>query len=206
MIAVYDNVDAIDWSGLPNSFVVKVSMGCGFNIIVPDKSCFDRSFVEKKLKKWMKSKPYLDYAEMQYKGVKPHIIIEKYLKPKHGVLPEDYKFYCYDGEVPYVMVCTDREKGGRISKWYFNDKWELQMMTEDALKHGSTGKIPKPEGIEKAFSYAQILSKGFPFVRVDLYIVNGAIYFGELTFTPVAGLDYKRPEETDKLLGSFVKI
>ena len=52
---------------------------------------------------------------------------------------------------------------------------------------------------------AEKLSEGFPFVRVDLYNVNGKIYFGEMTFYPASGYFVYRPEEINTWLGSFFK-
>ena len=207
LIAVYESVDDIEWDRMPDSFAVKLNVGCGFNIIVPDRSKLNIIEAESKLRKWMKTKYYLDYSEMQYKGVKPLILFEKYLRPKDGVLPEDYKFYCFDGEAPYVMVCTERNnRGVRPRYWYYNGQWEMQMLSEDALKYGTDAAIPKSEGIDEAFSYAKKLSRGFPFVRVDLYLIDGRVYFGELTFTPGGGFDQGRLPEADRLLGSFVKM
>lgn len=206
LICVYESVDEIEWEKLPNSFAMKLNVGCGYNIIVPDKAKLDVKDSENKLRKWMKEKYWLDHSEMQYKDVKPVIIVEKYLKPRSGVLPEDYKFYCFDGEAPYVMVCTDRQEGGKHPRyWYYNDKWEMQMLSTDALKYGVEASVPKPAGIDEAFEYARKLSKGFPFVRVDLYLVDGKVYFGELTFTPSAGLDSGRLPAADNILGTYVK-
>ena len=205
LIAVYTDIDEIQWDKLPNSFVMKLNRGCGFNIIIPDKSKVNSKDVFCKMRKWLKEKPWLPYSEMQYKDVKPYIIIEKYLQPKHGMLPDDYKFYCFDGVVPYVMVCTDRKEGGKHPKyWYFDSQWKMQLMTQDAIKYKNQITIPKPEGIEDAFYYARKLSKGFPFVRVDLYIVDGKVYFGELTFTPSAGMDNGRLKATDLILGEYL--
>lgn len=206
LIATYESVDEIEWDMLPDSFALKLNVGCGYNIIVPEKDKLDIEDAKSKLRKWMKTKYYLGYSEMQYKGVKPVILVERYLKPKRGVLPEDYKFYCFDGRAPFVMVCTDRQEGGKHPRyWYYNEKWEMQMMSADAIKYGKEASIPKPEGIDEAFAYARKLSKGFPFVRVDLYIVDGKVYFGELTFTPSGGQDNGRLPEADEILGTYVK-
>ena len=207
LIGVFSKVEEIDWDSLPESFALKLNVGCGHNIIVKDKKELDIQKTKRTLKKWLKNKyQYLGYAEMQYKDVKPLILIEDYLKPKVGKLPEDYKFYCFDGLAPYVMVCTDRQEGGKHPRfWYYNEEWEMQMLSADALKYGVKAAIPKPEGIETAFEYAKKLSKGFPFVRVDLYIIDGKVYFGELTFTPSAGQDNGRLPEADRVLGTYVK-
>ena len=98
------------------------------------------------------------------------------------------------------MVCEDREIGKKAKYFYFDKNWNMMPYSQDALDE-SGRIIPKPEGIDTAFEYAEKLSKDFPFVRVDLYIVNGKVYFGELTFTPSAGLDTGRLPSTDRILG-----
>ncbi len=207
LIAVYHSVDEIEWDALPNSFVIKLNVGCGFNHIVTDYSSENKKDLENEVKQWLKKSKHqwMAYSELQYKNIKPVIIVEKYLKPQTGILPEDYKFYCFDGAAPYVMVCTDRQEGGKHPRyWYYNDKWELQMLSADALEYGMEAAIPKPDGIDDAFEYAKKLSRGFPFVRVDLYLLDGKIYFGELTFTPSGGQDNGRLPKADELLGRYV--
>ena len=142
---------------------------------------------------------------MQYKDVKHYIIIENYLGKDNGDLPEDYKFYCMNGKSKYVMVCADREIGKAAKYFYFDRNWNMMPYTKDALEDPKRV-IPKPEHIDEAFDYAEKLSKDFPFVRVDLYIVDGKIYFGELTFTPSAGMDVTRMASTDRILGDQLDL
>ena len=66
--------------------------------------------------------------------------------------------------------------------------------------------LTKPPQYEEMLEYATILSKGFPFVRVDLLYVNNRIYFGEMTFYPWAGLCKFNPDSFDYLLGSYLKL
>lgn len=201
LLGAYDDPREIDWDALPNSFALKLNVGCGKNIIVHDKSRLDLSSTITTMRRWMKEKYYLGHSEMQYKDVKPYILIEEYLGTKDGVLPDDYKFYCMNGESKYVMVCEDRVIGEKAKYFYFDRNWNMMPYTQDALDDPNRF-IPKPEHIDEAFEVAEQLSKEFPFVRVDLYIVNGKIYFGELTFTPSAGLDSGRLRKTDEILGS----
>lgn len=207
LIAVYEKVDDIEWEFLPQQFVIKLNVGCGCNLIIQNKSEYSFLEVKKKIKKWMKIKHYLGYSEMQYKGVKPYILVENYLKNNDGRKIDDYKFYCFNGSAPYVMVCVARDDLGHNAKFfYFNRDWQMQMMSEDAIKYGATTEIPKPINIDKAFDYAEKISKGFPFVRVDLYLVNGKVYFGEMTFTPGGAMDQGRLIETDKMLGEMLNL
>lgn len=200
LIGVYDDPEKIEWDSLPDSFALKLNVGCGKNIIVNKKCELDIPKIVETMKTWMKEKYYLGHSEMQYKDVKPYILIERNLCTDTGMLPDDYKFYCMNGKSLYVMVCEDREIGKKAKYFYFDKNWNMMPYSQDALDE--PGRIiPKPEGIDTAFEYAEKLSKDFPFVRVDLYIVNGKVYFGELTFTPSAGLDTGRLPSTDKIFG-----
>ena len=149
---------------------------------------------------------------MQYKDVKPCILIEKYLGGDDGSLPVDYKFYCMNGKATSVMVCEERD-GIHHPKFFFMDrKWNKLPYTEEVFKYPDF-EIEKPESMDEAFEIAELLAKEFPFVRVDLYIIRNKIYFGELTFTPAAGMDtdfkFRAPgaiKDTDTILGELLKL
>ena len=155
---------------------------------------------------------WLGWSEMQYKGVKPYILVEKYLGDEDGNLPVDYKFYCMNGKASSVMVCQDRD-GVHHPKFFFMDRqWNKLPYTEEVFKYPDFY-IEKPDNIDEAFEIAELLARDFPFVRVDLYIVKNKIYFGELTFTPAAGMDtdfkYMAPgtsKDTDTILGEFLNL
>ena len=200
LLGVYEFVEDIPWEKLPNQFALKLDVGCGCNIICTDKKNLDIESTKRTLKKWLKSEYWKTYAEMQYKDVKKYILIEKYLGSSDGVLPVDYKFYCFNGKAKYVMTCVDREIGKKAKYIYFDRNWNMMPFSQDALDFPELV-VPKPILIERAFEIAEQISKSFPFVRTDLYIVDGKVYFGEFTFTPAAGLDRERLSSTDKLLG-----
>lgn len=205
----WDSIDEIPWDELPDQFVIKWNFGCGQNLIVRDKSKLNIDEAKAKLKEWYKTRDtfYLPYSEMQYRGIKPKLICERLIKGENGALPVDYKFYCFKGNAACVLVCSGRQDDGHGTKYYFFDKdWKL-------LRYNKTGKnapegfsLPKPEGIDKLFEYASILSRPFPFVRADFYLENGKPLFGELTFTPCGGFDVNRLPETQVLFGDMVEI
>jgi hypothetical protein len=64
----------------------------------------------------------------------------------------------------------------------------------------------KPKNFEEMLDIASKLSKGIPHVRVDLYNINGKIYFGELTFFDGSGLDIIEPYEWDIKMGDWVNL
>ena len=202
LINVYDDVDEIDWDILPSKFAMKVNVGCGGNIICTDKNKLNVPLSNKNLKKWMRKKHYLGYSEMQYKGIKPKIIVEEYLDDGNGMLPLDYKVYCFNGEAKYVMVCAEREKGHPLF-FYYDKDWNLMPFSQDALNN-SDYKLERPECLIDLFKYASILSKPFPFVRADFYCINNHVYFGELTFTPSGGMDNERLEEINLKFGKML--
>lgn len=185
MVAAYEYPDQIDWEKLPSKYAMKLNIGCGMNLIVNDKSSVDIKKTQVLLQKWMKQKYWIRHSEMQYKDVKPYIIVEEFLGGINGELPTDYKFYCINGKVELIMFCVDRDLHGHGAKYYYMDRdWKL------VCGYGETSNpFEKPECLDQAIEYAEIVSKEFPFVRADFYLLNERIVFGELTFTPAAGMD-----------------
>jgi len=207
LIAVYDSVDEIEWDKLPNAFAMKWNFGCGFNIICDNKSQLDIEETKQKMRKWGNDKSYLNYAELQYEHIKKRIIVEQYLKPRQGLLPEDYKIYCLNGIPSYIMVCVGRENSGQTKFYYLNSNWELEReMSFDGCKAPAEFSIEKPKCLDELLKKAKILSEDFPFVRTDFYIVDEKIYFGELTFTPSGGVDSGRKKEADIIMGNILNI
>lgn len=200
---VYDRPEDIDWESLPESFAMKWNFGCGYNVICRNKEELDIREAEQKLRKWGREPFWAYFSELQYRGVPKKIIVEEYIGGKEGTPPEDYKFYCFHGSAYCVMLCVGREEGW--PKFYFFDReFRLMRINRDSAQAPEGFSLPKPEGIEEAFGIADRLSRGFPFVRVDLYLTERGARFGEMTFTPAAALDNKRLPETDLLFGSLM--
>lgn len=206
LIAAYDKPEDIDWDALPDQFAMKWNFGCGFNIICDDKSKLDREAAVRKLKKWSKVKTHLSHSEMQYKNVPKKIIVEQYLKPKQGKLPEDYKLYCFGGKAMYVMICVGREFGHPKFLYYDRDFNFLRNFSSSGMSMPEDFQMEKPEGYDDLFRYADILSAPFPTVRADFYLLNGKVYFGELTFTPAGCVDAKKMPEVEKLFGELIPM
>lgn len=209
LYGVYDKVEDIEWDKLPNQFVLKWNFGCGQNLIVFDKSKLDIENAKRKLNIWYQTHDtfYLAYSEMQYKGIKPKLVCEKLIVSEQGGLPVDYKFYCFNGVPEVVLACVDRDTDGKHASYYFFDRnWQLKRYNTAGKEAPEGFTLPKPKNIDKLFDYAEIVSKPFPFVRADFYLEYGKCYFGELTFTPLAGFDTNRLPETQRLFGDMVKL
>ena len=205
-IACYDDPEEINWESLPEKFVMKWNFGNGGNVVCLNKSKLDKAVAVHDLKRFGKLKFHLLAAEPQYDVAKKVLICEEFIESEQGNSPVDYKVYCFNGEAKYVLCCIGRQEGQKPSFYFFDRDWKLQRLNRQGIEAPEDFSIPKPDGMDALFDYAEKLSKPFPFVRADFYLEQGKAYFGELTFTPSGGFDYGRLPETDMLFGSMVKL
>lgn len=123
----------------------------------------------------------------------------------HAKALVDYKFFCFNGVAESVMVCTERETGH--PKFYFFDKdWNLKKYNTRGKEASEGFTLPKPDCIDEMFALAEQLSGGIPYVRVDLYCIDGLVYFGEMTFFPDSGLDANVLPESDAHWGDMLQL
>ena len=203
LIAVYDSVKDIKWASLPESFAMKWNFGCGFNFICEDKSKYDEKTVLKQMKKWGKEKYYLPYSEMQYKDVPHRIIVEQFLKPRNGILPEDYKFYCFNGVPKAILYISGRHTDHEIVG-FFDLDWNYIGSTGKKVYEDIKDMPERPSCLEEMIRIAAKLSEGFPFVRIDLYDFDSKPLFGEMTFTPAGGFDVSECTIDGKEMGELL--
>lgn len=204
LLGVWERTEDIDFDSLPDKFVLKCNHDSGGVIICKNKNLFNKENAIRFLNKQMKVNYYYGLREWPYKNIKPKIIAEKYMEDQSGGLV-DYKFFCFDGYVDCVMICIDRNIGD--PKFYFFDKnWNLLRINQRAKTAPKDFTLPKPNCMDEMFKIAASLTKGFPFVRIDLYQCNNNIYFGEFTFYPQSGLDNNLLPETDIYFGQLIKI
>lgn len=201
LYGVYENFNEIDFESFPNEFIIKTTHGSNTNIICHDQKELNLEEVEKKITSWMKQKYTSVGREWSYYNIKPRIIVEKLLqRDKNNDLP-DYKFFCFNGEVYclYTMIdYVDNHANGKLG--FYNSSFEK--LPYRRLDFGEiTEDLDKPKNFEKMVEIAEVLSKGFPHVRVDLYNIDGKIVFGELTFYNASGYTVFEPDNFDFLLG-----
>ena len=202
LLGVWDSFDEIDFDKLPDKFVLKANHGCAWNIIVKDKSKFDKKKAKKKFDKWMKRNyAYRAGFEMQYKDIPPKITAEAFISDSKGEL-NDYKILCFNGKPEFIWI--DQGRYTHRTENIYDTKWNLQpfLLTYENSKE----EVPPPENLEKMIELAETLSKDFALVRVDFYNVDGKIYFGEMTFTSASGVDVFKPEEYNLKLGQMLKL
>lgn len=205
-LGIWNNPDEIEWDKLPNSFVLKTTHGGGNTgvVICKDKSTLDKEKTIALLKKSIKQDIYKTLREWPYKGVPKRIIAEKLIEPELGSndIP-DYKFFCFDGVVKALFIGTDRSSGDVKFDYFDSDFNHLDLIQV----HPMSGKsFEKPKKFEEMKDVASKLSKGIPHVRVDLYNVNGQIYFGELTFYHHGGVTPFHPDSWDYKFGSWLVL
>lgn len=204
-LGVWNSFDEIDFSKIPDEFVLKTTHGSHSTIICRDKKYFDKKRAEKSFKIWMKESPYERFREWAYKGVKPRILAERYIELNKEEDLTDYKFYCFSGKPLYCQVIKNRTTKETID--FFDRDWihqEFFGLLSDVTQSDVT--ITRPVNYDKMLKIAEVLSQGEPFLRVDLYNLNGKIYFGELTFYPAAGLGRFTPDEWNLKLGELVNM
>lgn len=204
LLGVYDNIDSIEVSELPEQFVLKGTHGSHFNIICPDKSKLDWKKIKRKLRRWSSINYYWQNREWVYRDLKPRFIVEKYLDDKTGTSLTDYKFYCFNGKPAFCQVIKNRGKNESID--FYDLKWEHLPFTGLRRIPFADSNIPKPDGYEKMTELAEKLSAPFPFVRADFYNIKGKIVFGELTFFPQSGLGEFSPVEYDNQISDQIII
>lgn len=203
LLGVYDNFDDIDFDKLPNKFVIKTNHGCGYNIIVKDKNNFDKVDAKKKINEWLKTNyAFLYGLELQYKDIKPKIIIEEFIENFDNEL-YDYKVWCFMGKAHYIQFLSERNVHLKMA--FYDRDWNKQNFV---YNHPLDDKnIEKPKNLDLLLNLAEKLAAGFPHVRVDFYILNdGTIKFGEFTFTSFSGICDWRPKETNLMLGNLVVL
>ncbi len=206
LFKTYHHANEINWDELPEKFVLKWNFGCGGNVICPDKSKLDIPATKRDLDRFEKIKFHLIAAEPQYDFKEKLILCEQFIETEDGHSPVDYKFYCFNGKPAYVLCCIGRGSQKKPDFYFFDRSWQLQRLNHQGKAAPEGFTLPKPEGMDELFDYAEKLSKPFPFVRADFYLEKGKAYFGELTFTPGGGFDRGRLPETDLLFGQMVQL
>lgn len=188
----WDSVEEIDWKALPNQFVMKCNNGSGDVLICKDKSKLDIEATKRYFNKMLHRKFGVASGEPHYALIKPCIIAEELLdsstQPCESTSLVDYKIWCFNGE-PHSVCCYYNRKRFDAYKSVYDLNWQYHPEYSATTKHYKDNgiRIPKPVCLDKMIAIARNLSFGFPVVRVDLYEVNGKVYFGELTFTAHSG-------------------
>lgn len=203
LLGRWNTFDEIDFSKLPNQFVLKCTHDSGGIVICKDKRKFNIKEAKRKIQKCMKTNYYYKGREWPYKDVKPRIIAEQYMIDESGTELKDYKVFNFNNVPKLIEVDFDRFIQHKRN--IYDTKWNyLNLCIEYPTDPNK--KIEKPKNLEEMLSCAKKLSKGFPFLRTDFYNINGKIYFGEITLYHGSGLEKIIPEKYEKILGDWINL
>lgn len=204
-IKVFDGeVKAEDFLALPKQFVLKTNQGSSSDgvIICRDKNHFDMKKAAERMNHSLHCNVYQSMREWPYKDIPPRVFAEKYMEDESGEL-RDYKFFCFNGVVKALFIGTER-----FSEEVKFDYFDADFNHLDLYQiHPMSGKeIEKPDNFDEMKGIAEKLSSGFPHVRVDLYNINGQIYFGEITFYHHGGFAPFHPEKWNRIFGDWIDL
>ena len=207
LIGAYSNINDINFKELPNKFVMKANEGWGADevIIVRNKKTCDIDRLKAHASSWLypwSSYYYNNMCITDEKPERPLVVFEELLEQEDCEYLDDYKFYCCNGEVKFVLVINERGSADE-SRTFVDANWNV-LPVRRAGKFSNTVPV-KPENLHKMFELATTLCKEVPFVRIDFYNINGRIYVGEMTFTPGLFLRLE-PREWDFKLGEYLDL
>jgi hypothetical protein len=213
LLGVWENADDIDFEQLPNQFVLKCNHNSGGGMcICRDKSQLDIVKVKKEINAALRKNYYYEEREWAYKNVHPRVIAEKYMvntlidntKYSH----EDFKFYCFNGEPKFFYVGMEDTSNGSKVKLMLSF-FDLEFRPTE-FGRSDCEPIPfdvkKPACFEEMLGIARRLSADIPFVRIDLFIANNQVYFGEMTLCPGGGFGFFKPEEWEEKIGDWLEL
>ncbi len=199
LIAAPDSFTPAVFDALPTSFVMKANHGSSFVEVVRDKSQTSFEKLQALAERWLATDFYHVGRERHYRKIERRIFFEKLLLDKNGQIPADYKLHCFGGNtgrpVMYILVISDRF-GNNTHGDVYDIHWNHLDIAIGYYKRSETP-APAPENLKAILDTAAVLAEDFDYVRVDLYAPDNEIYFGELTFTPGAGVLPFTPDGID---------
>lgn len=202
LLGVWENANDIEFDKLPNQFVLKCTHNSGKGMCVcTNKKNLNIKKTIKKLNLGLKENYYLKSREWPYKNVKPRIIAEQFIGENNRT-PNDFKFFIIEGKIECIMICSDRDTNKTNFSFYDKD-WNRYSNEQNEKE------FSKPEMLSEMIQVTNRIAEKLPKIhtfRVDLYNTKGKIYFGEITLYNDGGFDDDITEETDRMMGSKVKL
>lgn len=202
-LACIEDARAVDFEALPERFVIKAAHASGWNLIVADKARLDRKQARRLMAAWLRQGIFWNGREWPYRDMPHRLVIEEYLSDASGGL-RDYKFYCFNGEPQFVQANSGRLSQEHAQNFYSLD-WQILPFGKDLAPRPDI-EIPRPPALQRMIDIARALSVGHPYIRVDLYDLDGRVVFGELTFYPASGLPDFIPDEQDFVCGEMLVL
>lgn len=212
-LGIWSDPEKIDFDGLPEKFVLKVTNGGGGGgvYICKNKMLADRAAVVEKMRKVLRADIYRAYREWPYKQVHPRVIAEPLIENPDNRSKDliDYKFFCFGGVPKYCQVIKDRNTRETIDffdlEWNHQPFFGLNPIGEPVFVPSSI-EPEKPIHLDEMIWIASKLSKDTFFSRIDLYDTPAGPFFGEITFYPASGMGVFTPYEYNDILGEMIHL
>lgn len=203
LLGVWDSFDEINFDELPEKFVLKTNHNSGNGVFIcRDKSSIDLDSLKKKISESLNDDYYKETLEWPYKDINKKIIAEQYIEDAASPYLTDYKLFCFNG-VPKIAYISKDSADHPTTDFFDMDFNPLPIKMRDP---NSEVKPSKPDEFEEMKRLASVLSEGIPHVRVDFYLVDGKIYFGEMTFFHCSGFAKVYPEEWNLKMGGWINL
>jgi len=202
LLTVLSSADDLTPEKLPAApFVIKGNLDSGSTVIVFDKAAVDWPAVRAQFRRSLRQNYYWREREWQYGGSKRRILIEKALVDEQGNPAVDFKLHCLNGKAAFVQVDQDRFAGHK--RVLYDLDWNV---IEGEWSHPMGRRIDRPAQLPELINLAERLACDFDYARIDFYLFEDRIYFGEITFHPQAGLGPFRPASLDLAFGERIVL
>ncbi len=202
---VWDSFDEIDFDSLPDQFVLKCTHDSGGSVVCRDKASFDIKAARKRLNPRLQRNFYKVGRQWVYKDVKPRILAEQYIPTLGNKDSVEYNLTCFDGRVGLITICRGIPHRTYADRTKDNYDRDFNYLPFYAF-YKNTHPIEKPKEMDEIIRISEALSQGIPQVRVDTYVIDGTVYFGEMTFYTLNGFIVFTPEEWDRKLGDMIRL
>jgi hypothetical protein len=203
LLHVTDDPATIPFSDLPDRYVVKANFGAGRNIFVRDSRNVSTPEIVRRCQSWLRERPNGRHERWKYHDMPRLILVEEMLDCGDREFPVDFKFYVFHGRIRMIEVATQWNGKTRRSL-YDEDRQLLDVVWKDRRDRFDDARFPA--GFEEMKKVAEALAAGFDFVSVDLYLVRGGCYFGEMSLFPEGGTGRFVPRSFDRKLGSYWRL
>lgn len=206
LLAVPETFTRDVFDALPSAFVMKANHGCAFVKVVRDKSTTTFEALRSLADQWLAIDFYRSSRERHYRYIQPKVYFEKLLLDETGTIPSDLKLHIFGGrpEGPRIHTMVVVDRFGDVRGDLYDEHWNRMNVTYGPYVP-SDAPVPRPENWREIERIALRLAEDFGYVRVDLYAIGKAVYFGELTFTPGAGMLRFTPDSHDYTWGRMLK-
>ncbi|OHV12167.1 ATP-grasp fold amidoligase family protein [Kushneria phosphatilytica] len=207
LLASGDRLTRELYADLPYRFVMKATHGSAMNRLVFDRDECHFQTLRRESDRWLCRNFYYGSRERQYRRIRPRLVFEQLMLDANGQVPADYKVHCFQRNGQrHTVIQVDSNRFGEHTRDYFTADWERLPLAVKFPNTSSGAEPERPTRLSALIEAAWQLAEGFAYVRVDLYLIDEKIYFGEMTFTPGSGFERFQPIDFDHQWGSWFDL